>query len=197
MPTIASKSGWISTIGLALTCVSGALLVAFYAPPPSIVRIVRMVRMVRMVRADWFTVQPRAQQQIHHFAAADCRCSELLLNHLLDREPRAGAEEVVVYFGHDNPLLASVKARGYGVRLESALAASGVEAAPWLLVRNAAGRVDYSGGYEPAPFWEARILGDIDNYTLQAARATVGCATSLALRASNPPLGLKELLSRL
>ncbi len=176
---------WFSAAGVLITCLTGGLLVAFHAP------------LSNEVKAGWFEGERLATQSIYHFASDDCRCSERLLGYLSDRSPKPSAIEVIVYIGKRKPVHAVLEARGYEVRFEDSPAASGVEAAPWLLVRDSGGRITYSGGYEPAPYWEARILFNVEHRTLQASLPTTGCATSRALRAETLAYRLKDLLPRL
>jgi hypothetical protein len=176
---------WLTAIGIVIPCLTGGLLVAFHAP------------LRNEVKADWFEGDKVAIQSIYHFASDDCRCSERLLGHLAGRAPRPSAKEVVVYIGKRKPIHELLQSRGYEVRMEDSPAASGVEAAPWLLVRDAAGGISYSGGYEPAPYWEARILFNVEHRTLKASLPTTGCVTSKALRAGTLAYQLKDLLPRL
>jgi len=176
---------WLSAAGVLITCLTGGLLVAFHAP----LRI--------EVKAGWFEGEKLATQSIYHFASDDCRCSERLLSYLSGRTPKPSASEVIVYIGKRKPVHAVLEAHGYEIRFEDSPASSGVQAAPWLLVRDSGGRIAYSGGYEPAPYWEARILFNVEHRTLQASLPTTGCATSSALRAETLAYRLKDLLPRL
>ena len=176
---------WLSAIGILIPCLTGGLLVAFHAP------------LRNEVKAEWFEGEEDTTQSIYHFASDDCRCSERLLGYLSARIPKPSAREVIVYIGKRKPIHDLLQSRGYEIRLEDSPAASGVEAAPWLVVRDAAGRVTYSGGYEPAPYWEARILFNVEHRTLLASVPSTGCVTSKALRAETFAYQLKELLPRL
>lgn len=177
-----SKSAILSTLGVTVSCLTGALLVSFHAP------------LRTEVSAGWLDRQEASAQSIYHFAAADCRCSERLLQHLLTRAPRREAREVVVYIGERKPVLELLESIGYEVLLEASPEATGVQAAPWLLVRSASGAISYSGGYEPSPYWESRILFNVEHRVRQASLSTPGCTTSKSLRAENFALRLKELL---
>ncbi len=105
--------------------------------------------------------------------------------HLLAQQPRESAHEIVVQIGERKPIHAELESAGYEVRFEATPAASGVETAPWLLVRESDGNVSYSGGYEPAPYWESRILFQVEHRILRAALPSTGCATSSKLRVEN------------
>ena len=176
---------WLSALGILIPCLTGGLLVAFHAP------------LRNEVNAQWFTSEKKATQSIYHFASDDCRCSERLLGYLAGRSPKSSANEIVVYIGKRKPIHDQLQSLGYEIRFEDSPASSGVVAAPWLLVRDAAGRITYSGGYEPAPYWEARILFNVEHRTLQASLPSTGCVTSKALRAETLAYQLKDLLPRL
>jgi hypothetical protein len=172
----------LSAAGVLLTCVTGALLVSFHAPLRS------------EVNANWFDGAPLANMSLYHFASADCRCSQQLMEHLLSRSPRQDSQEVLVYIGARQPIHTRLAAAGYGLRFEATPEASGVQAAPWLVVRDASGRVRYSGGYEAAPYWEQRILFHVEHHERQASLPTTGCATSQKLRTQTLAYRLKDLL---
>ena len=186
MSRTAIQSTWLSVLlcvlGVVLTCITGAFLVAFHAPLRS------------EVKSSWLESEMLSRESIYHFAAAECRCSDRLLNYLLTRSPKPEATEVIVYIGKPKPIHKLLQSIGYELRFEDSPASSGVQAAPWLLVRDPGGRISYSGGYEPAPYWEARILFNVQHRTRQASLSTTGCATSQALRAENAAFRLKELL---
>lgn len=167
-------------LSIAVSCLGGALLVAFHAP------------LRNEVRSSWLNSQPAERRTIFHFATEKCRCSDQLISHLLARPLAEGSHEVLVYVGAVRPALDALRAKGYEVRLESSIEQTGVLAAPWLLVRGAGGRVIYSGGYEAAPYWEARILYNTEHRMLQASLPTTGCSTSKSLRRQSFALWLKE-----
>lgn len=177
-----SKSILVCCLGVMVSCLSGALLVAFHAPLRS------------EVDRRWLLKEPLRGPTIYHFATADCRCSDRLLNHLIERRPKSEFHEVLVYIGPAKPVHTLLEALGYEVRFETSTEASGVQAAPWLLVRDSGGRVSYSGGYERSPYWESRILFNVEHRLRQASLGTAGCATSKSMRAENIALRLKELL---
>lgn len=179
-----SRSAVLSALGVAVTCATGALLVAFHAP------------LQTTVHAKWLEGERLSSPVIYHFAADDCRCSERLLAHLLARRPKAEASEVIVFIGQRKPIHRDLESAGYELRFETSPESTGVAAAPWLLVRDAGGRIAYSGGYEPAPYWESRILFNVEHRVRQAMLPTLGCATSKQLRAENLALRLKELIPK-
>ncbi|MBM3763561.1 MAG: hypothetical protein FJW36_25425 [Acidobacteria bacterium] len=123
-----SKLALLSALGVVVTCLTGALLVAFHAP------------LQTTVHAKWVEGEKLASQSIYHFATEDCRCSEQLLAHLAARPPAPGASETVVYIGKRNPIHQQLESAGYQLRFESSPEATGVAAAPWLLVRDSSGR---------------------------------------------------------
>lgn len=179
-----SRSALLSALGVAVTCATGALLVAFHAP------------LETNVDSKWVEGEKLAGQSIYHFAADECRCSERLLAYLAARKPKDGASEVVVYIGKRQAIHRQLESAGYELRFEETPEATGVAAAPWLLVRDSGGRIVYSGGYEPAPYWESRILFHVEHRVRQAALPTLGCATSKQMRAENIAFRLKEWLPK-
>lgn len=69
-----------------------------------------------------------------------------------------------------------------------------IPGAPWLLIEDENGSVVYSGGYEVAPYWDARILYAVQTKLVQASLPATGCAASTKLRAGNFALRLKDLI---
>ncbi len=185
MQTKGRSYAWLSALGIVIPCLTGGLLVAFHAP------------LQNEVKAEWFEGQKTSIQSIYHFASDECRCSDRLLSYLSGRVPKSSAKEIVVYIGKRKPVHDLLESLGYEIRLEDSPASSGVEAAPWLLVRDASGRITYSGGYEPAPYWETRILFNVEHRTFQALLPSTGCVTSKALKAETLAYQLKDLLPRL
>lgn len=172
-------------LGLLVSGLGGALLMAFHAP------------LYSHVRGSWLAATPVAGRTIYHFVTEDCRCSERLLEHLSSRAARRDQHETVVWMGKRHNLLNDLVALGYDVKTEKDVEQTGVLAAPWLLVRESNGAVAYSGGYEPAPHWESRILFHVDHRMRQAALPTTGCATSRAMRAESLILRLKDYFKNL
>lgn len=70
-----------------------------------------------------------------------------------------------------------------------------IPGAPWLLIEDENGNVVYSGGYEVAPYWDARILYAVQTRLVQASLPATGCAASTKLRAGNLALRLKDLMN--
>lgn len=168
----------LTTLGLLITLASGALLVSFHAPLQS------------ALKETWLAaLTPR--RTVYHFVAEDCRCSGRLMDYLLSRGPADGFDEVIVFIGQPQPVHQSLIESGFTVRLEASPAKSGILAAPWLVVREPGGQVTYSGGYEPAPRWEQRILFNVQHRLRQASLPSTGCTTSRDLRAESLALRLK------
>lgn len=165
--------------GIAVCCAVGGMLFAFHTP------------LTNHVRAGWFSSEVSGKT-VHHFLAAGCRCSGQLLAHLLNRDAQDGVKEYVVYFGPTLTEQDQLRKRGYDVRYESAPEDSGILAAPWLVVRERNGSIAYSGGYEPSPYWESRILFNVEHKLRQASLSTTGCVTSARLRAETFAYRMKE-----
>jgi hypothetical protein len=166
---------------LLFTLFAGAFLVASHAPLSS------------TFREDW--LQSAAGRELIHFGSDHCQCSQRLVSYLLTRGAQPGLRETLVWFGPPLPEEDALHAAGYNVRYESSPEASGIVAAPWLIVRSQQGQVVYSGGYEPAPRWEKRILYNVEHRFRQASLSTTGCATSRQIRAASTALRWKELVN--
>lgn len=135
---------------------------------------------------------------VAHFLYADCRCSQRILDHLLDGSRPADAHETIVLVGHDDELVRRATARGFAVHVVSPdeLAARfGVTAAPLLAVADANHDVRYLGGYtdrkQSLDVNDVAIINDIRRQRAVAERPLFGCATSRELQNLLDPLGLK------
>jgi hypothetical protein len=175
------RDGILTASTLIFTLIAGAFLVASHAP------------LTNSLREDW--LQNAEGRELIHFASDRCQCSERLVAYLLTRGAQPGLQETLVWFGPPLAQEDSLRAAGYKVRYESSPEASGILAAPWLVIRSSQGQVIYSGGYEPAPRWEKRILYNVEHRFRQASLPTTGCATSRQIRTASAALRWKELVN--
>jgi hypothetical protein len=92
---------------------------------------------------------PSSWQAIH-FLYGPCRCSQRIVDHLVERGPRAPFDETIVVAADDGELGARLEKAGFPVTRTKADAlrdAYHVESAPMLVVRAPTGEVVYAGGY--------------------------------------------------
>jgi hypothetical protein len=131
-----------------------------------------------------------------HVIYAECSCAKALGAHLIARGPFPGAEEAILFVGADPGKEQSAKRAGFSftrVSAEQLAPRFGLEAAPVLVVFDAAGRLRYAGGYYAHP--AAITPLDEKIYAQLAAGANVeplpvfGCAVSPRLQKSLSPLG--------
>ena len=119
-----------------------------------------------------------------HVLAADCPCSQRVVQHLLSTDRPSGWHELVLWIGDPAPSPALVAK--FDVRRLSAseLAALGIEAAPILIAIDPDGNVLYSGGYTDRK--QGPVFHDLDVLTTAhrplAALPVFGCAISERLQ---------------
>lgn len=148
------------------------------------------------VNSPWLKASYSPQRSVVHFAADDCPCSRRLLNYLEARGLKDGYGESVIYFGPANAQLERLERIGFQVESGATAEASGVLAAPWVVIRDSQGHVDYSGGYEHEPYWENRILFELEAGRVVASRPTTGCYTSAKLREASLAYRFKSWIER-
>jgi hypothetical protein len=134
-------------------------------------------------RGDWLVV---------HALYAACRCSERIVDHVLDRPALAGADEVVLVVGARPDWVARAEQAGRRVVTigpEALRTRFHIESAPLLVIAGPDGEVAYAGGYTRRK--QGPVIEDVAIYQgLRAAgRAdpplpVLGCASSQRLRAA-------------
>lgn len=133
-----------------------------------------------------------------HVLYTDCRCSESVLEHLLERGVVADAETIVVVGTASAAATARMRARGFEVLETTPAAASadlGLEGAPMLVVVRPSGAIAYAGGYTRAK--RAALVADLGIYRSIRAGGVVeplpifGCALDEQTRRRTDPLGLR------
>ncbi|HUB25551.1 MAG TPA: hypothetical protein VL992_08975, partial [Tepidisphaeraceae bacterium] len=100
-----------------------------------------------------------------HILAVDCPCSLRIADHLLARGTIPDASEQVWILGPDADLARRLADRGFQVSTvdpDQLAAETGIQGGPWLLIRNPAGAVVYSGGYAPQPLHDPAEARDLE-----------------------------------
>ena len=134
-----------------------------------------------------------------HVLADDCECSSSVAGQLVMRRALTGWQEDVVIIGKAPVADEALKSAGFAVRHLTAEQAEreGFQGAPWLVLRDPAGRVAYSGGYaavRPTPgrkLEDGAIMAAVRSGRSVAPLPAFGCATSESLRQQLDPLHLK------
>lgn len=133
-----------------------------------------------------------------HFLYGDCRCSAAVLDHLVERGPRAGHVERLVLIDAHGTEEARARAAGFHTEMltaEEEMAKYGVEGAPSLVVTDRAGAIVYSGGYTTSKqsplIRDELVLAEIERGETVAPLPTFGCAVSDRMRKSRDPLALR------
>lgn len=150
-------------------------------------------QLVAAVRA----AAPAGQWALLHVLSSECGCSRRVRHHLLRRGPIPGVHEEVVLVGDNGEEAGPLRARGFAtevVRPQQLWLRYHVEAAPLLVIRDAAGLVRYAGGYTERK--QGPVIHDVDLLAeLRAGRdprplPALGCAVSESLRRAVDPLRL-------
>jgi hypothetical protein len=127
-----------------------------------------------------------------HALYAACRCSERVVDHVLDRPALPGADEVVLVVGARPDWVARAERAGRRVVTigpEALRARFHIESAPLLVIATPGGEVAYAGGYTRQK--QGPVIEDVAIYqALRADRApggplpVLGCASSQRLRSA-------------
>jgi hypothetical protein len=132
-----------------------------------------------------------------HVIYAECSCSRALFAHLVARHPFPGAEEAVLFVGADPKKQESAKRAGFTFTPVSAQELTfrfGLEAAPILIVFDAAGRLTYAGGYYAHPATitplDEKIYAQVSAGAKVEPLPVFGCAVSSRLQKTLNPLGV-------
>ncbi len=134
-----------------------------------------------------------------HVLYAQCRCSQKVFAHLLERRAASSAFEKIVLVDGDDELRR--QAEGHGFAFESLTSAElaeryHLEAAPVMVVSDPSNVVRYLGGYtdrkQGVVIRDQSILRDLQGGKSVAALPLFGCAVSAELKASLDPLKLKN-----
>ncbi|MEO9142000.1 MAG: hypothetical protein ABI332_06995 [Polyangiaceae bacterium] len=133
------------------------------------------------------TESEKGQWLAVHVLSADCRCSRRVAEHLAQSERPNDWKEVVLWVG-DGPIDVHLDPAYFDVRHVSVadLVASGIEAAPSLILVDPSGAVRYSGGYtdrkQGALIADLKLLSEVHAGETVAALPLFGCAVSERLQ---------------
>lgn len=132
-----------------------------------------------------------------HVIAAGCSCTDRLFAHLIARGPFPGVDEIIVFVGDSGAKQRSADSAGFPFRTISAADLTGqfgLEAAPVLIALDAAGRLQYAGGYYDHPATISPRDGSVHAQLASGGAPTplpvFGCAVSAGLKRSIDPLGV-------
>jgi hypothetical protein len=133
-----------------------------------------------------------------HVLYAECRCSQRIVAHLVERGPLAGVDETVVLVGRSEALEASIAGAGFAIALvtpEELERDYHLRAAPLLVVADPVDEVRYLGGYterkQGPAIRDVEIVADLRSGGAAAELPLFGCAVSRSLQTLIDPLGLK------
>lgn len=160
----------------------------------------RADRVLHRALAAQRTVAEGGRVGVTHVMYAACRCSQGIIDHLEARGARKDVAEHVVLVGRDEALAARIERAGFqldNIEPPELKGKYGLEAAPILIIADAAGDVAYIGGYtQHKQGLDIRDSALIDQ--VLAGKSTLelpllGCAVSRALQRLVDPFGLKYL----
>jgi hypothetical protein len=129
----------------------------------------------------------RGQWMAVHALYSECRCSRLIVEHLVQSERPPGWSEVVLWIGAAPPP-EGLAQRGFDVRriTRAELTTYGIEAAPLLVAVDPGDLVRYSGGYTDRK--QGPVVDDLRILTAARAEGPIatlpvfGCAVSDRLK---------------
>jgi hypothetical protein len=130
-----------------------------------------------------------------HVLYAKCRCSQRIVDHLVDSRRPAGVRERVLLVDDDGAFTTRLRAAGFTVIATAPTELRDkyrVEAAPLFVVSAPDGRIRYAGGYtrekQGPDIRDLAILSDLMADRTPEVLPTLGCAVSDELRAVLNPL---------
>jgi hypothetical protein len=144
------------------------------------------------------TAGERGSWHMLHVLYADCRCSQRVLDYIVERSTPPDVAETVLLVGHVPARTPTLEARGIRViettadQLQSDF---GIESAPVLIIADARGSVRYVGGHAREPqaraYEDLAILQRLRTGLEHDALAVYGCAVSRELQSRLDPIGVK------
>lgn len=188
---LATLAGWAGV----MVVIMGTLMAGHWVALPTPTRAERpevaeaLQGLMRRDRGDWLAA---------HVMYADCRCSQRIVDHLVESRRPDRLTEHVLLVGEDASMGERLTAQGYVVTQltpERLLSEYHLRAAPMLLIADPTGTLRYAGGYtERKQGYQVRDLTILDE--LMAAGTALelpafGCAVSQALQDLLDPLGVK------
>jgi hypothetical protein len=133
-----------------------------------------------------------------HVLYSECDCSNRVLDHLLERGPLAGVDEVILFVGPSGRMAERARARGWRVERVSRReleARFHIVSAPLLAVLDANGRARHFGGYthrkRGPEIRDVAILTALSAGDRPDELPLYGCATGAELARQLDPMGLR------
>jgi hypothetical protein len=133
-----------------------------------------------------------------HVIYQNCSCTNSLTESLLERGPRPGIDESIIFVGDDPAFEKKFEARGFSFEFETKASIAeryGIEAAPMLLIFSPQDRLEYGGGYFERPSvyrsMDQKYLARLQKGEKVEALPLYGCAVSTRLQKITDPFGIK------
>lgn len=186
---------WVWGLGVSAVVMTFAVGHWYTLPTPDVDN-PRLLSAIDRLAAE----QPGAAFVAMHVMYADCRCSQRIVEHLLERGARPGGTETIVLVGALPEFEVQALERGFRIehtQPEGLLSDYGVEAAPLLVVADGERRIRYLGGYterkQGLDVHDEEILARVEHGEWAAIRALplFGCAVSQSLQELLDPLRVK------
>lgn len=141
---------------------------------------------------------PSKRWELTHVLYVDCRCSQRVFAHLLERPTPAAASERVLMVGSDDAWRRQAALRGFEVLETSAEQLGrrfGIESAPLLLISDPGGEVRYAGGYtdrkQGPQYRDVEALEALRRGEPVELLPLFGCGVTRELQAILDPIGAK------
>jgi hypothetical protein len=140
----------------------------------------------------------RGRVTVTHVLYAQCQCSRSIVEHLVARRARRDVGESSILVGPADEFAARLRPAGYRVEVVTARelkARYAIEAAPLLIVADAAHSIRYIGGYtvhkQSADIRDVAIIDAVLAGQAAQELPLLGCAVSRALQKLSDPWGLR------
>lgn len=183
--------GGILAFSMAISLVVGAVLGLLHVPFRAEQSAVsHFVSATTPITQSWKAV---------HLLSVNCRCSQAVSAHLLQRGPLPGVGEYVILAGKNAALAQRLTQAGFHVQSRSSEEIAGqfqVPGAPWFILVSPAQTISYAGGYaadrnarngyQDRQIWQEAAAG-----FPRSALPVYGCALSKLLQKKTDPFGLK------
>ena len=128
----------------------------------------------------------------------DCRCSQRIIDHLLQSARPTGFREFVLFVGKDPDLVSRLRKRGFEVVQVSHQTLKDdyrIEAAPLFVVLSPDNAIEYMGGYtrrkQGPQMMDVVVMRDVQDRQHPKALPLFGCGVSRQLQSILDPLGIK------
>lgn len=155
---------------------------------------------VEKVRESLLSYQNNKEWLYVHIIYDKCSCTNLLIEHLVERKKMKEATEVIMLIGGSSSYEDQLIKSGFKfvtMKKETVEKEFGIEAAPILAVINGNGELKYLGGYfktSAAKYpKDIEIISHINKGSEVEALPLYGCAISDVLKSYIDPLGVSEI----